>query len=57
MKKKSDETRSPAQLREESRNLREAARRETNLEIKRKLAERALELAQLAENIERESKK
>ena len=47
----------PAQLREESRLLREAARKEQNIEIKRRLASRALELALLAEKIEREGKK
>ncbi|HVM79928.1 MAG TPA: hypothetical protein VMU06_12985 [Stellaceae bacterium] len=57
MNRKSDEQRTPAQLREESRNLRDAARAETNLEIKRALAERALKLAQLAEKIEREGKR
>ena len=55
--KKSDERRSPEELREESRLLREAARKEQNIEIKRRLAQRALELALLAERIGRESKK
>ena len=47
----------PGQLREESRLLREAARKELNIEVKRSLARRALELAQRAEKIEREGKK
>jgi hypothetical protein len=45
---------SPPELREKSRLLREAADRETNLSTKQKLAERALELAVLAERIERQ---
>lgn len=45
----------PAELREESRRLREAAQKEANPEVKRQLALRALELAQRAEQIERGS--
>jgi len=43
----------PAELRQQSRALREAADGETNSESKRKLAIRALALAELAEQIER----
>lgn len=42
-----------AELREESRRLRAAARKELDSEIKRKLASRALELAERAEELDR----
>ena len=42
-----------SELREESRRLREAARQEPNVDKKQRLAERALELAQEAERLER----
>ena len=45
-----------SELREESRHLRAAACKEINLEIKRTLALRALELAQRAEEIERKKR-
>ena len=44
----------PTELREESHRLREAARKESNIDVKRQLASRALELAQRAERIERD---
>jgi hypothetical protein len=44
----------PAELREESRQYRQAAKKETTPEISRRLALHALALAQLAEKIERE---
>ncbi|HXQ53082.1 MAG TPA: hypothetical protein VN802_18465 [Stellaceae bacterium] len=44
----------PAELRDESRQYRHAAEIETTPEIRRRLANHALVLAQLAEKIERE---
>jgi hypothetical protein len=41
-------------LREEARQYRQAAKKETSPEIRRRLANHALALAQLAEKIERE---
>jgi hypothetical protein len=43
-----------AELREDSRMAKEAALRQSHPLLKRALAERALQLAQLAEKIERE---
>lgn len=45
----------PAELRQESRRLGEAARKEENIEVKRELASRALKCAERAEEIERDS--
>jgi hypothetical protein len=44
----------PAEMREKSRLHRQAARKETDPHLKRKLANDALALAQLAEMIERD---
>ena len=44
----------PGELRDEARLYRQAARKESSPEIRRKLANHALALAQLAEKIERE---
>ncbi len=44
----------PAELREQSDLYRQAAEKETTLEIKRRLASHALALAQLAERIKRD---
>lgn len=44
------------ELREEARRLREAARKELNLEVKRQLALRALKLAERAEDLERKAR-
>ncbi len=44
----------PSELREESRRCREAARNASDIDLKRSLASRALALALLAEQIERD---
>jgi len=47
----------PSDLRKESQFLREEVDKETTLLMKQKLAERAVELALLAEQIERQKRK
>jgi hypothetical protein len=49
-----DRALAPAELREESRRCREAARKASDIELKRSLASRALALALLAEQVERQ---
>lgn len=51
---KSDQALGPPELREESRRYREAARNASDSDLKRSLASRALALALMAEQIERE---
>jgi hypothetical protein len=47
----------PSELREESRLLRDAAQKEPDPQARQKLAEQAVELAQLVEHIERHERR